>query len=359
MKNEGPFILEWLAWHRAIGVDDVLVYTNDCTDGTDALLDVLASRGLVTHRANPFRGTGLKPQHAALRAAETEAVVRGAGWIVAMDVDEFITVHTGAGRLADLHAAVPDATMVALTWRLFGSADVHAYADRFVTEQFTRCAPEATRKPHQAWGIKTLFRNDGSFAKLGVHRPKGLAPERAGAVAWVNGSGAPMPQEMLRTGWRSTAATVGYGLVSLNHYAVRSAESFLVKRDRGRVNHVDRDQGLAYWFRMNLNAAEDARMAARRPMLDEAHAALIADPAIAAAHAACVAAHRARIAELRAEAAPAAFYAEITAPRMERLCRMQHHFGGAVFLAGPGAIPSGVGLDPVPEDWFFTLDARP
>ena len=28
----------------------------------------------------------------------------------------------------------------------------------------------------------------------------------------------------------------GYDLVQLNHYAVRSAESFLVKRDRGRVN---------------------------------------------------------------------------------------------------------------------------
>ena len=27
MKNEGPFILEWLAYHRAIGVDDFLINT--------------------------------------------------------------------------------------------------------------------------------------------------------------------------------------------------------------------------------------------------------------------------------------------------------------------------------------------
>lgn len=44
MKNEGPFILEWIAHHRAIGVDDFLIYTNDCTDGTDRLLDALARR---------------------------------------------------------------------------------------------------------------------------------------------------------------------------------------------------------------------------------------------------------------------------------------------------------------------------
>ncbi|MFN4129742.1 MAG: glycosyltransferase family 2 protein, partial [Paracoccaceae bacterium] len=41
MKNEGPFILEWIAYHRAIGVDDFLIYTNDCTDGTDTMLDLL------------------------------------------------------------------------------------------------------------------------------------------------------------------------------------------------------------------------------------------------------------------------------------------------------------------------------
>jgi hypothetical protein len=58
---------------------------------------------------------------------------------------------------------------------------------------------------------------------------------------------------MFRNAWRSTFETVGYDLVQLNHYAVRSAGSFLVKRDRGRVNQVDRDQGLAYWFRMIRN----------------------------------------------------------------------------------------------------------
>ncbi len=44
MKNEGPFILEWLAYHRAIGVKDVLVYTNDCNDGTDTFLELLQEK---------------------------------------------------------------------------------------------------------------------------------------------------------------------------------------------------------------------------------------------------------------------------------------------------------------------------
>ena len=69
--------------------------------------------------------------------------------------------------------------------------------------------------------------------------------------------------------WRSTSTTYGYGLVQLNHYAVRSAESFLVKRNRGRVNHMDRDQGLAYWFRMNNNYAEDRSITRMIPKMCE------------------------------------------------------------------------------------------
>ncbi|RSK33035.1 glycosyltransferase family 2 protein [Rhodovulum iodosum] len=356
MKNEGPFILEWLAYHRAIGVDDFLIYTNDCTDGTDTLLDLLQQKGLVQHRDNPFRDTGLKPQHAALQAAEGEPMIQKAAWLVCMDVDEFINIHVGEGRLGDLHAAVPDANLISMTWRLYGNSDIHEFRDGFVTEAFTRCAPEMARKPHQAWGFKTLHRNIGLFKKMGVHRPKGLRPQLVDEVNWVNGSGRPLPETMYRNAWRSTVGSVGYDLVTLNHYAVRSAESFLVKRDRGRVNHVDRDQGLAYWFRMNNNAEEDASIHARLPLLRAEYDRLMADPEIAAAHHACVAAHRAKIDALKAAPNYAAFYQELTGPRMERLSRLHGHFGAGVFLAGPEVVPDEVWQHELAPDFFFTVD---
>ena len=356
MKNEGPFILEWLAYHRAIGVDDFLVYTNDCTDGTDALLDTLQARGLVRHRENPYRESGLKPQHAALQAAESEPVMRECGWGICMDVDEFINIKVGDGTLRALHAAMGDANMIALTWRLFGNAEVHGYEDRFVTEQFTRCAPELIRKPHHAWGFKTLFRNIDIYRKLGVHRPKGLVPDLWDQVRWLNGSGRALPLGMLRNGWRSTVETYGYDWVQLNHYAARSVESFLVKRDRGRVNHVDRDQGLNYWFRMNHNVEEDRSIARMIPAARAEYDRLMADPEVAAAHARCVAAHRAKIGTLMATPEARAFHGTLTGRRMERLCRMQPHFGAAVFSAGPEVIPAGVEEMAVAKDWFFTLD---
>ncbi len=357
MKNEGPFILEWIAYHRMIGVENFLIYTNDCTDGTDVLLDLLQKKGIVQHRDNPFRETGLKPQHAALQAAEKERVIRDAGWIICMDVDEFINIHVGEGRLHDLFAAIGDANMISLTWRLFGNSDIHEYRDDFIIRQFVRCAPKMVRKPHQAWGFKTLFRNIGIFKKLGVHRPKGLRPDLHDEVRWVNGSGQPIPPQMIRNAWRSTISSVGYDLVTLNHYAVRSAESFLVKRDRGRVNHVDRDQGLNYWFRMNHNAEEDRSIQRMLPALEREFAALMADPEIRAAHEYCVRKHREKIAELKSRSDYAAFYRELTSPRMEKLSRHLRVFGSAVFLSGPEVIPDEIveKLDSLPPDFFFTI----
>jgi len=351
MKNEGPFLLEWLAYHRSLNIKNVLVFTNDCTDGTERLLDLCNERQWVIHRPNPYRRLNLRPQHAAFAMAMEDSAVRDAGWILPIDVDEFVNIHVGDGRIRDLRDAVPEADLISMTWRLFGNADRDMFEDRPVTEQFTRCAPRLIRRPHQAWGFKTLFRNAGLFDSIGVHRPQGLA--KGARPVWVNGAGQPMPGGIRRAGWRSTIDSYGYDLVTLNHYAVRSAESFLVKRDRGRVNHVDRDQGEAYWFRMNNNAEEDTSIRRHLPAARAVLAGMLADPEIAAAHAACVAAHRARIAALRTDADYSRLYGRLTSPRMKQLSRMHHHFGQNVFLRGPQVIPDRVLSEDLPPDYFF------
>lgn len=357
MKNEGPFILEWLAYHRVIGVEDFLVYTNDCTDGTDTMLDMLQAKGFLQHRANPWvPGGELKPQHAALQASESEPIMQNAGWAICMDVDEFIDIKIGDGTLDTLYKAMGDANMISLTWRLFGNNNVHGYEDKFLLDQFTACAPEIVRKPHQAWGFKTLFRNIDIYKKIGVHRPKGLVPDLWDRVKWLNGSGAPMPRELFRNGWRSTLETYGYDWVQLNHYAVRSAESFLVKRDRGRVNHVDRDQGLNYWFRMNHNAEMETSIQRMIPALQAEVDRLMADPEIRAAHDHSVKCHVDKIAELRATENYEKFYGELCSERFEKLSTMLHVFGSNVFGAGPGVLPDDIHTRDLPDDFFFTVE---
>lgn len=357
MKNEGPFILDWIAHNRTIGIDQHLVYTNDCADGTEVLLDALADAG-VTRRDNPYRTTGKVPQYAAFRAAEDEEAATKAGWLLTLDVDEYINIHTGAGRIPDLLDAVPEAHVFSMPWRLFGSGDVETFSDQPVTQQFTRAAPAYAPRPLQAWAFKSLYRNEGLFRRLGVHRPKGLVPATQGQIRWVDGSGRDIPPNTWRACWRVSKANWGYDLVTLNHYAVRSAESFLIKRDRGRVNHVDRDQGAAYWFRMNHNAEEDTSILRHADAVAAEKARLLALPGVAKAHAASVAWHRARIATLKDHPDHAALYAQITSARLKNLSRMATNFGAYVHFHGPDVIPDDIANRDPSQPFFYTVDPK-
>ena len=321
MKNEGPFILDWIAHNRVIGIDRHLVYTNDCADDTETLLDLLESAG-VTRRDNPCHASGKVPQHAAFRAAETETAVTEADWLLTLDVDEYINIHTGDGRIGDLLAAVPEAHVFSMPWRLFGNADRHRFVDAPVTGQFTRCAPMYAPRPIQAWAFKSLYRNAGLFRRLGVHRPRGLEARMQTQLHWVGGTGQKLPPSVWRSAWRFGAANWGYDLVSINHYAVRSAESFLVKRDRGRVNHTMRDQGEDYWGRMNHNAEEDLSIQHLATAVAAEKSALLAIPGVSEAHQRSVAWHQRRIGQLMTDPDQAALYATITSDRMQEYSRV-------------------------------------
>ncbi|MCB1310526.1 MAG: glycosyltransferase family 2 protein [Sedimentitalea sp.] len=307
MKDEAPYILEWIAHHRAIGVDHFLIYTNDCSDGTAQMLDRLQEMGLVQHRRNDD-WKGKSPQQHALNRARREPVIRDAAWILHIDVDEFINVRTGAGTLDDFLARVPQATHVAMTWRLFGHNDVTRLADELVVEQFDTCAPSFCPKPHTVWGFKTMFRNIGAYAKISCHRPNQLREGFRDKVTWVNGSGQDMTREAALRGWRNSLRSIGYDLLQLNHYALRSAESFLIKRQRGRALHVDRAIGLNYWIRMDWSDARDLTIKRNIPRLRAERDRLLADETLARWHRHGLDWHRAKADALHADPEFAALY---------------------------------------------------
>ena len=315
MKNEAPFILEWIAYHKMIGATHFLVYTNDCTDNTNEILDRLAEMGLVTRLDNPWTpSSNNAPQHAALEDAMQQPVFKDADWVLTIDVDEFVNIHVGDGCFADLFAASNYPNVISFTWKFFGNIDVNAYEDRPISEQFTACAPEFIPKPRLGWGFKSMVHKSAPYTKIGVHRPLKISDEdKVDEVRWVNGSGRKMPDLLLtNNGWRSTKRSLGYQMATLNHYVLRSADSFLVKRDRGRVNHTEQDQGLAYWMRRNYTSETDARMLGRQQGLRKELDALMADSVLSDLHSEAVRWHHARIDALKASPEYKALYDQLT-----------------------------------------------
>ncbi len=302
VRNEAAFLLEWLAHHQAVGFTDFLVLSNDCQDGTDAMLDRLAETGHLTHIRNPGPHDG-GVQFAALKQADGHPLVAQADWIMAFDIDEFVNIHVGDHTLPALLAALPDATAVTLTWRLFGNAGVVRYEDLPVTGQFTLAAPVLLNWPWRAAMFKTLYRNDGTYRKLGVHRPRSPDEAKLPKARWFDGSGRSLGPEFLRQKVFSPFGRDNYALAQLNHYPLGAMESYILKRDRGRVNRADTDTGMSYWTERNWSSEADLSIAALAPARDAALAALRADARLAALHDAAARWRHDRFAELMAEEA--------------------------------------------------------
>lgn len=297
MKDEAPFLLHWIAHHRMIGFDRIVVFTNDCGDGTDAMLDRLAAIGEVIHHPNPVPDGG-KPQPLALRRAGKLAEVVQSEWLIALDVDEYVQVKAGSGDLDDLFATAPEADGFALTWRVMGASGHVGWTDAPVTEAYTHSAPDLFRK---GWGVKTLFRPFEGM-KLGIHRPtvKGRDKAALAARAWVNGSAKPMTRGFMDGMWRSSLATLGYAHAEVAHFATQSQEAYLRRAARGNVNAKPDKYDPTYYAIFDRNEVPQTGLLARAAATNARVAGYLADAELAALHADAMGWHETARAKMRA-----------------------------------------------------------
>lgn len=309
VKNEGPFLLEWLAYHRLIGFNRFVVFSNDCTDGTHEMLQALDAAGLIHHFDNSQLSDDLPadPQGRAYTRANAMPLVREADWIMVIDGDEFLRVKVGDGTLDALLAALPPGTdAIGVQWRVFGSGGVIPFTDGLQIDQFRRAAPLDYALSTNHLSIKTLFRPD-LVQRFGIHRPvyKGTSGTPRNPVLFVNGSGQDITADFLRGRWCTTPLSAGYDLAQVNHYMIRAHEVFLMKKWRGTANSSNAERiNFGYFDKYNSSHDRDDGMAPWvDPVRAEVAAIKAAVPGLAELHDRAFAAYAAQIAELKARLA--------------------------------------------------------
>ncbi|WP_298678570.1 glycosyltransferase family 2 protein [uncultured Lentibacter sp.] len=305
VKNEGPFLLEWIAFNRVIGVSDFMIYHNDCTDGTDTLLQALQAHGIVETMVNPAQGRNFQME--ALKKSRRRASIKKADWVWVADVDEFLNIHVGDHTIPALIEACGNPQCISVTFQFFANCGVERYEDKPVIEQFLYSHNPDIWTHETAIEVKSLVRADFPMTYFGAHRPfhDGVKLPRRKQPSWTDGSGQPaMIQFIKRVNKRRIRKFPAKGVrnfATLNHYALRSLDSYLVKNDRGDVNREFRDFDDTYWRERNDASYFDDSILRYADKLAAEMARLKALPGIAALHEKCVALHRAKLTELMAQ----------------------------------------------------------
>ncbi|WP_416884001.1 glycosyltransferase family 2 protein [Marivita sp.] len=295
MKNEGPYIIDWVAHYKTLGFDHILVCTNDCTDTTVEILLRLQEMGLVTQHNTVVRRAGI--HRSALRQASRRYdIVLNATWVFVCDVDEYLNVHLGDGSVQALvEGSGPNADVISVPWRVFGSDGIEAFADKPVTQQFRMGEYEwdAELRPETGKFVKSLYTNQHKFQRMGLHAPVSLDEHVADTRRVLPGG-----IDYVINGER-TANPPLFTHAQVNHYALRSMDSFLVKRARGRANHSHHVLGMEYWERFNLNHEKDTSIDRYKTKVTKLAKELKSDPVLADLHARAVDWHKRKAASLK------------------------------------------------------------
>jgi hypothetical protein len=257
----------------------------------------LQAAGVVRHLPNPAEGRNYQME--ALKASRREDIVTEADWVWIADVDEFLNIRVGDRTIPALVEACGNPHAISLNFQFFANGGIEAYEDRPVISQFTRSHNPDIWCGEFAIEVKSLIRKDFPLQYYGAHRPffntKKVGQNRP---SWTDGSGRPVPHKFLIAAnsrrIRKFPAAGARRFATLNHYALRSLDSYLVKNDRGDVNREHRDFDDTYWRERNDMAHEDRSIWGYMPALEAEMAALKALPGVGALHEEACALHRAK-----------------------------------------------------------------
>lgn len=289
MKDEAPFLLEWLAHHKALGFDEVHVAANASNDTTVELLERLQDHGELTFYPNAV-AAGERPQTKAAELFNAAKPWRDGDWVLWLDADEFLNIHAGAGGIADLTAFLEEgggADGMFVQWRLMGSQGQPGLPSRLISAEMVGASHPEDGLNRE---VKTLWRAGPKFtgfAALGINRPL-IDPARAGDVSMLLSNGTPFPRgARMNEKWlagedviisrRASRRAVLPSVAQINHYSVRSADALKLKALRGRgwgekpedSAEVQNDRHNADFLRqMDLNDHVDDSIHRYLPALD-------------------------------------------------------------------------------------------
>ncbi len=208
MKDEGPYLKEWLDFHILVGIKKFFLYDNESTDNTTEILKPYIKRGIVEYHYFP----GKRMQHPAYmdiinnHSTDTR-------WLALIDLDEFL-VPVNHDTVAEFLHTMPDNfAQLVVTWVMYGSSGHVHKPDGLLIENYKWHAEKQS-------GIKSIInpRLLIEYHSLHANFIAGWTIDNNGhKLGRINQSYAPPPYNNLR----------------LNHYYTKSYDEYIARQARG------------------------------------------------------------------------------------------------------------------------------
>ncbi|MBP3687596.1 MAG: glycosyltransferase family 92 protein [Alphaproteobacteria bacterium] len=231
MKNEKPYLKEWLEYHRLVGVEHFYLCDNDSTDNTREYLTPYINSGLITYIEMSGKNKQLTCYEKVVSEYKDQTT-----WLAFIDIDEYMVPlkkHTMTAFLKEFE----DVAEVSLHWLNYGDSGAFTRNMGLMTEFFT---------------------SHGRFLNHTVKsivRPKSVIDFKAfGSNHYVRVNGASVNEYKKPVNFMLDMH-ISADKARINHYITKSFAEFLYKKGRGHPEGTPID--FSYYFFHNENEIKD------------------------------------------------------------------------------------------------------
>ncbi len=211
-RNEGPYLREWVEFHRLVGVEKLFLYDNSSTDDHHEQLAPYVADGCVEVRPWPDNPGQITAYAHCLETRRDQA-----RWIAFIDLDEFLFSPTLA-PVPDILADYEQHPGVVVNWALFGSSGHKTRPEGLVIENYLWRARDDGRNHHT---VKSVVDPRRTVRSTGVN-PHCFIYSDGFAV---NEQGHPVDRKPF-----GITDEVSFARLRINHYYIKSEEQWRAKR---------------------------------------------------------------------------------------------------------------------------------
>ncbi len=144
MKNEGPYLKEWLDFHILVGVTKFFLYDNESTDDTFKILKPYIESGIVDYTYYPGRAMQKPAYHDAVKKHCDKT-----RYMALIDLDEFL-VPVKHKTLPDFLNTLPRFSQLIISWVNYGSNGHKKKPCGLVIENYTK-------RGKKRYGVKSII----------------------------------------------------------------------------------------------------------------------------------------------------------------------------------------------------------
>ncbi len=213
VKNEAPYLPEWIEFYKLVGVEKFYIYDNESSDNTKEVLKPYIDAGDVVYTYQPGQAQQVVAYNDAVKKYKNETK-----WLGFFDLDEFV-MPLSTKTIPEFLKDYEEECGVVIYWLVYGDNGYKTKTDGLVLERFTAHSEEG-------FGgnvlIKTIA-NPREIKEMVVHHALyrgGFAKDEVGRI--IAGPRGECSVKKIR----------------MNHYFGKSFEEFVQKRNRGKADNV-------------------------------------------------------------------------------------------------------------------------